>query len=148
MPREQAAETMPCRRFHFGDHFIDLDQRLIYHGNLLLEPERKEYELIALPVEAYPRTLTRRALMDALWSSKEIGDAALAQLIRRTRKLLELASTENAQSMLQPALYRWRHRSLFGPGPRVDRRDRKARKRLGVGAGIDPVRVFGKGLWP
>lgn len=89
MLREQAAETMPCRRFHFGDHFIDLDQRLLYHGNLLLEPERKEYELIALLVEAYPRTLTRRALMDALWPSQEISDAALAQLIRRTRKLLE-----------------------------------------------------------
>ncbi len=59
MLREQAAETMPCRRFHFGDHFIDLDQRLLYHGNLLLEPERKEYELIALLVEAYPKTESR-----------------------------------------------------------------------------------------
>ncbi len=73
----------------FGDFRIDLQRGLLYHDDRLLEPERKEFELLRLLVEAHPETLTRRELIDRLWPRQEISDASLAQLIRRTRKLLD-----------------------------------------------------------
>jgi len=73
----------------FGDFRIDLRRRLLYRGEQLLEPERREFELLRMLVEAHPETLTRRELLDGLWPRQEISDASLAQLIRRTRKLLD-----------------------------------------------------------
>ena len=73
----------------FGDFRIDLQRRLLWRRDELLEPERREFELLRLLIEAHPETLTRRQLIDELWKNQEISDASLAQLIRRTRKLLD-----------------------------------------------------------
>ena len=80
---------METRCLSFGEHRIDLDRRLLYRGDQLLEPERREFDLLQLLIEAHPQTLTRRELIDRLWPRQEISDASLAQLIRHTRKLLD-----------------------------------------------------------
>jgi len=75
-------------RYEFGNFRLDVEHNLLYRMEELLEPERRELALIRLLVENHPRTLTRQELMDALWPRQEVTDAALAQLVRRTRHLL------------------------------------------------------------
>ena len=75
-------------RYEFGNFRLDVEHNLLYRMEELLEPERRELALIRLLVENHPRTLTRQELMDALWPRQEVTDAALAQLVRRTRQLL------------------------------------------------------------
>ncbi len=79
---------MNMTSLRFGDHRINIEHRLLYHGQQLLEPDRREFELLRLLVEAHPETIGRRELIDRLWHNQEISDASLAQLVRRTRKLL------------------------------------------------------------
>ncbi len=113
----------------FGDIRIDLRRRLLYRGERLLEPERREFELLRLLVEAHPETLTRRELIDRLWPRQEISDASLAQLIRRTRKLLD----DNAQT---PRYLRTLHgiglRLIPQPEPEPSPAARPPRRRVGL----------------
>ncbi|GEM_PF-6984712 len=79
---------MARKMLRLGEFRIDLERRLLYRDTQLLEPEPKEFGLLSVLIEAHPSTLSRRDLIDRLWPCQEIGDSALAQLIRRTRRLL------------------------------------------------------------
>ncbi|MGV6851970.1 MAG: winged helix-turn-helix domain-containing protein [bacterium] len=71
--------------FRFDQFRLDIDKKLLYENEELLDIEPKIAELLCLLVQSYPETVSRQTLMDQLWPRQEVSDASLAQLIRRAR---------------------------------------------------------------
>ncbi len=74
--------------YQIGDFIVSRARKLLFRQGKLLEPEARIIVLLDTLAEYYPQTVSRRILMDRIWPNQVISDAALAQLIRRCRKLL------------------------------------------------------------
>ena len=74
-----------------GEICIDLAACRVTHGGKLLELTAAEYRLLCLLVRNAGRTLTRRAILDALWdgSGDFVDDNTLSVYVRRLRAKIE-----------------------------------------------------------
>lgn len=95
--------------FQFGGFQLDIDARVLWRadGQLVVLPARM-FECIAWLIEHRDRAVGRDELIAAVWNSTEPSDNLLAQLIFRTRKLLDDPSDTQSAIRTVPGFgYQW-----------------------------------------
>jgi DNA-binding winged helix-turn-helix (wHTH) protein/tetratricopeptide (TPR) repeat protein len=74
--------------FKVGDLlFRPADATVVQRGRVITLPPRAN-QVLAVLVEAAPRVVPKQELLDTVWSSAAVGEAALTQRVRELRRLL------------------------------------------------------------
>ncbi len=75
-------------QLHFDNFTFDFKKGLLYRDGELLEVELRIIKFLQLLIARFPETIPRNELIETLWPNQQISDWALAQLISRSRKVL------------------------------------------------------------
>jgi DNA-binding winged helix-turn-helix (wHTH) protein len=100
---------MNKRYFQFHEFRLDTSTRELRHsaGRVSILPARV-YDCVLHLIDHRDRAVGRDELIAAVWNQSEVGDNVLAQLLARTRKILEDAGTEQRVIRTVPGFgYRW-----------------------------------------
>jgi len=75
--------------FRFGDFVVRPATREILRRGETVEVEAKVFDLVALLLAHRERALGKQDIVDALWGSRPVTDAALSQLVHKARRALD-----------------------------------------------------------
>lgn len=85
MQGEESAQT-PHGGWQWGAYTIVPASRRLLHEGQPVELEAKVFDLVLLLVEHRDRALGKQQVIEALWGSRPVSDAALSQLVFKARR--------------------------------------------------------------
>src|SRR5690242_17355504 len=85
MQGEDSAQA-PQGAWQCGAYTIVPASRRLLHEGRPVELEAKVFDLVLLLVEHRERALAKQAVIEALWGSRPVSDAALSQLVFKARR--------------------------------------------------------------
>lgn len=79
---------MPPGRFHFDDFTLDLAERQLRHGDVLVELNARYLDALALLVREQGKLVSKDRFLDEVWRGVPVTEEALTQCVRTLRKQL------------------------------------------------------------
>jgi len=76
-------------RVRFGDFILDTERKDLRRGSAPVRLSPRAFRLLSFLAAERPRAVSKRDLMDHVWSSTFVGDANLKTLVLEIRKALE-----------------------------------------------------------
>ncbi len=83
-----AVSRAPRPRFVFSEFALSPARRLLLRSRREVPLIPRYFDLLVLLVERRPEAVTRREILDAVWSDVVVSDGALSQAVRTLRRAL------------------------------------------------------------
>jgi DNA-binding winged helix-turn-helix (wHTH) protein len=77
-----------CPRYRFGDFTVSRQRRLLLRGTHEVPLIPRYFDLLVVLIERRHRAVSRRDILDAVWSDVVVSDGALSQAVRSIRRAL------------------------------------------------------------
>jgi len=94
--------------YRFGDVRVDRQRYRVERGGRAVPLEPRAFDLLVLLVESHGRVLTKKEILDRLWTDTAVTDNALTRIVAQLRKALGDDARESKYIETVPTRgYRW-----------------------------------------